>query len=68
MNNGEKTKDAPTKEVFEDATTLVNSSLEIPEITKIIKLLNEGGMNLPENIFTIDEAVEEICKALGVEK
>ncbi len=68
LNNGEKLKDAPTSEVFADASTLEECSLEIPEITKIIKLLNEGGMNIAENIFTVDDACNAICKALEVEK
>ena len=68
LNDGEKIKDASTDEVFSDSFALESSSLEIPEITKIIKLLNEGGMNLPENIFTLEDAVKEICNALEVAK
>ncbi len=67
LNDGEKIKDASTSEVFEDVSTLENCSLEIPEITKIIKLLNEGGMDLPENIFTVKDAVNAIVAALEVE-
>ena len=68
LNDGEKIKDAPTSEVFSDVSTLESCSLEIPEITKIIKLLNEGGMKIPENIFTVEDALNAICEALGVEK
>ena len=66
LNSGEKLKDAPTSEVFADVSTLENCSLEIPEITKIIKLLNEGGMNIAENIFTVEDACNAICDALEV--
>ncbi len=68
LGDGEKIKDASTSEVFEDTATLENCSLEIPEITKVIKLLNEDGMNLAENIFTMEDAVKAICEALEVEK
>ena len=68
LNDGEKIKDAPTSEVFKDSQTLEDSGLEIPEITKVIKLLNESGMNLPENIFTVEDAADAIYKALEVEK
>ena len=68
LSDGEKLKDAPTNEVFADVSTLEDCSLEIPEITKIIKLLNEGGMNIAENIFTIEDACNAICNALEVEK
>lgn len=68
LNKGEIVKDAPTCEVFEDSSLLKKCSLELPEITQIIRLLNEGGMNLPENIFDIEEAYKAICGVLGVEK
>ncbi len=66
LGNGEKIKDASTSEVFQDVQSLENCSLEIPEITKIIKILNENGMNIPENIFTVEDACDAICKALEV--
>lgn len=68
LNKGEKYKDAPACEVFRDSSLLRKCSLELPEITRIIKLLNENGMELPENIFTVEDAQAAICKALGVEK
>ena len=68
LNKGEKYKDAPVCEIFSDSSLLRKCSLELPEITRIIKLLNEGGMGLPENIFTIEEAQAAICKVLEVEK
>lgn len=68
LNKGEKLNDASTCEFFRDSSLLKQCSLNLPEITKIIRLLNEGGMSLPENIFTIEDASKAICKALGVEK
>lgn len=68
LNKGEKFKDSNVRDAFSDAKTLEECGLELPEITKIIKLLNNSGMKLPENIFTIDEAAFAICKALEVEK
>lgn len=68
LNKGEKYKDAQTREVFADSDLLRQCGLELPEITQIIKLLNEGGMKLPENIFTVEEAHAAICKILEVGK
>ena len=68
LNNGEKFSDADSKETFVDSEMLEKCGLELPEITKIIKYLNNNGMNLPENIFTVEEATNAICKAMGVEK
>ncbi len=68
LNNGEKFSDANSHEAFVDSELLEKCGLELPEITKIIKYLNNNGMNLPENIFTVEEATDAICKAMGVEK
>ena len=68
LNNGELFKDTTTHDAFADSKTLEECGLELPEITKIIKILNNRGMNLPENIFTVEGATLAICKALEVEK
>ena len=68
LNNGELFKDSATHEAFSDSKLLEKCGLELPEITRIIKLLNDNGMNLEENIFTLEEATSAILYALGVEK
>ena len=68
LQKGEKIKDAPSEEIFADAELLQKNSLELPEITKIIRKLKENGMNLPDDIFTVEDACEAICRLLEVEK
>ena len=65
LNSGEKYRDDTVSNIFSDADLLRSCSLELPEITKVIKLLNDGGMNIPENIFDITELARVICKGLG---
>ena len=68
LKNGEKIKDGNVSEIFSDTDVLQKCGLELPEITEIIKLLKENGMSLPDNIFTVDDAVFAILTELGVEK
>lgn len=68
LNKGEKYKDDTKQNVFSDADTLRRCGLELPEITRVIKKLNDGGMNLPENMFNIDEVVDAIINSSGVVK
>lgn len=66
LNNGEKYKDTSSQEIFADSKLLKKCGLDIPEITRVIKILNENGINIPENIFTVDDACRAICEVMGV--
>ena len=66
LNDGEKYKDASSKEVFTDSAVLEKCGLQLPEITEIIKLLNEGGMDIPENLFSVEDVCDAIINFPGV--
>lgn len=66
LKNGRKIKDYNTRNVFADYDALKKCGLDMPEITKVIRILRENGFDLPPDIFTVDEACEYIAKALGV--
>ncbi len=66
LNDGVLYNDASSKDVFTDAQLLSKCGLKLPEITEVLKLLKEGGLSVAENIFSVDEAAEEICRCLGV--
>lgn len=68
LNGGEKYKDAQTKEIFTDSEILQKCGLELPCLTQIVKMLNKEGMNLPENIFTVEEVSRAIYESMGVVK
>lgn len=64
MNNAElKFYDTP-KEVFKHRDELLSYGLDVPEITEIAHELRESGFDVPEDISTIDEAVEAILKVM----
>lgn len=64
LNKGELVLDAKPKEVFKEVELLESIGLKAPEITYIIKALNNKGFNLREDIISIEEAKEEIIKSL----
>ncbi len=68
LKNGKKIMDNTRNEVFSKTDLLEQCGLELPEITQIVKLLKENGMTLPDNIFTIEDAVIAIRSALGVKE
>lgn len=66
LNGGEKLCDDFTENIFASSEVLEKCGLDIPEITRVIKILNENGINIPQNIFTVEDACKAICECLGV--
>ena len=65
MDNAElKLYDTP-KEVFKHREELLSYGLDVPEITEIAHALRESGFDVPEDISTIEEAVDAIAKIFG---
>ena len=56
-----------TKEVFGKSEILKESGLDVPEITNIVLKLREKGIEIPGDIYTVEDAVKSIS-ALYLEK
>ena len=67
LNKGEKL-DASAGDIFTDSDLHEKCGLDLPEITQVIRLLNKQGMELPENIFTVEDACSAIAKCMEVAK
>ncbi|MBE6663794.1 MAG: energy-coupling factor transporter ATPase [Ruminococcaceae bacterium] len=52
------------KEVFSQHQLLKENGLDVPEITNIVLKLREKGINIPSDIYTVEGAIEAICKSL----
>ena len=48
------------KEVFSQHQLLKEHGLDVPEITNIVLKLNEIGVNIPKDIYTVEDAVNAI--------
>jgi len=52
-------------EVFSHVDELASSGLDIPQITRLMKLLRERGVPVPKNVYTVDEAVQMLRTLLS---
>ena len=52
------------RSVFSREATLEKLGLNIPQITKVMKQLKNKGLNIRENILTVDEAADELIRTL----
>ncbi len=55
------------EEVFGQVDSLCDIGLDIPQITRLMTLLRERGVPVPENIYTVDAATEALKLLLGGE-
>lgn len=55
------------EEVFSKVSDLSAIGLDIPQITHLASLLRKRGMEIPENIYTVDAAVDALVRVLGGE-
>ncbi|EGG82211.1 hypothetical protein HMPREF9477_01220 [Lachnospiraceae bacterium 2_1_46FAA] len=64
MNRGEKMFDGTPKEVFSHYKELEQIGLSAPQVTYVMNALKDKGFAVSTEATTIEEAVEEIMKAL----
>lgn len=62
MNKGEMVLFDTTENVFMQYEYLKSIGLNVPMVTQIMLCLKEKGVNIPNNIFTVDKAVEYVLK------
>ncbi len=51
--------------VFEHEKELTEVGLGVPQITRFMRLLSERGLRVRKDIYTVDDAIAEIKRALG---
>lgn len=62
MNKGSLFKFDTVKNVFSDAEGLREIGLNVPIVTRVFARLKELGVDVPEDVFTVEEAVEALKK------
>lgn len=65
MNKGKVILDGKPAEVFKHIQTLEDIGLAVPQVSYLVKALNEKGFNLSEEIITVEQAYEAIKDAVG---
>lgn len=68
MDQGKITLVGTPKEVFGQASYLAQTGLGIPQVTQLLKELQAKGCDVRSDLFTIEDAEEEIVKLLETKK
>ena len=63
MHRGAVMLAGPKDSVFADSDRLVEAGLDIPQITRVMRLLMEQGLNVDASVCTKDQAVTELIRA-----
>ncbi len=64
MDEGNILLDGSPKEVFTNIDLLKKTGLDVPEATELTNILINRGLDLPEDILSIDELVEKLVSIL----
>ncbi len=64
MNKSKVYLTGKTKEVFAQSDKLVSVGLDVPQITHLFKKMRNLGIDVPEDVFTVQEAKEIILSVL----
>ncbi|WP_368489069.1 energy-coupling factor transporter ATPase [Clostridium sp. BJN0013] len=65
MHNGRCILDGSPVQVFKEIDTLESVGLAVPQVTYMVRKLKHEGINISEDIFTIEQAKEEILRLLN---
>ncbi len=58
-------KSGTVEEIFQDATSLTEVLLNVPQVSQIISRLKESGIALDGNLYTVSRALDSIYKYLS---
>ena len=62
MDKGRKILEGTPKEVFKNVEKLKEIGLDVPYMTELATSLRKEGLNISEDILTVDEMVVELCQ------
>lgn len=62
MSKGKLTADGTPRDIFRNAEMMESIGLGVPEAAKLCRNLRKAGLDLPDDIYTLDEACEHILR------
>jgi energy-coupling factor transport system ATP-binding protein len=68
LSNGKIILQGDREAVFSQSELLEQVGLDIPQVTRLARILRDGGIDLPKNIYTVDRAVELLCEQYAILK
>ncbi|WP_422448593.1 energy-coupling factor transporter ATPase [Thermoanaerobacterium sp. DL9XJH110] len=64
MHKGKMVNCGPAREMFRDYRGLTSIGLGVPQITELMQKLRERGKNVSADVLTVEEATDEILRAM----
>lgn len=64
MDRGRVVLDGSNREVFKQVGRLRGLGLDVPQVTSLAELLRKQGFELPADILTVQEMVEQLCQSI----
>lgn len=61
MENGEIEMEGKPREVFAQVSKLKKLRMDVPQMTELASLLRQGGLEVPEDVLTVEEMVRCLC-------
>ena len=68
IDDGEIVLDGTPKEVFKNVEKLKSLGLDVPQVTELAYELRKMGMEISDDVLTVDECFDEIIRILGETK
>jgi len=68
MNGGRVALQGTPADVFKEVDVLEKIGLGVPQVTYLIRELRKKGFDIPDNIFTIEEAKRQLLSTLRINK
>lgn len=68
IDNGEIVLDGTPKEVFKNVEKLKSLGLDVPQVTELAYELRKMGIEISDDVLTVDECFDEIIRILGETK
>ena len=62
VDKGKKLLEGTPKEVFKNVDLLKEIGLDVPYMTELAGLLREEGLDIDDDILTVDEMVDKLCQ------
>lgn len=62
MEHGEVVMEGTPRKVFSRVREIKSLGLDVPEMTELAHELRENGINIPDDVLTIEEMVDAICQ------
>ncbi len=68
VNDGKIALEGPPSQVFRHGPELENMGLGVPQMTRVFNRLRAMGVDVPESVYTIQQAKQAILEALAAKK